>query len=478
MNSTILCIAASILFYTPQNCLPQNSSILTADEYFSKAENSYANNDSERAISFAEKAIELDRNNDLYKSFMGLCLNEKGLKYYNEGRFDKAMPYLEKLLKYFPDDALVRQMYRFASDSLKQKEQSKKEKLNSQQLRTKQREVESFINSTEKWMQEQQRIMREEMVRQKREISEGLMIKTENERKFIYDEMRKKETAMIAELEKNNADIKKTYIVMTGIVAILVLTFIFIFVLVSQYSARRRPPEIDKSYLNILSRIEEKTDMALKKTPERNAAETARQEKTVPMSPGTEPATPKTMPVPVKIGPAPAKIEPAPVQAGPSKNEPQRTAGQPPLSQAEEKIRSIEIIESEISEMTDSATGKRLVSGFLADEDPGVRIRAIQSLYRYDAYSANKELELVLNNPSPAVRVKAVRILNSWTPSGAVKILINTIKDEKETPVIKEALHLMHELIRDKNRFIPDDLQKEGNELIKSLKQKDKWIVE
>src|SRR3989339_2126163 len=186
MNSTILCIAASILFYTPQNCLPQNSSILTADEYFSKAENSYANNDSERAISFAEKAIELDRNNDLYKSFMGLCLNEKGLKYYNEGRFDKAMPYLEKLLKYFPDDALVRQMYRFASDSLKQKEQSKKEKLNSQQLRTKQREVESFINSTEKWMQEQQRIMREEMVRQKREISEGLMIKTENERKFIY----------------------------------------------------------------------------------------------------------------------------------------------------------------------------------------------------------------------------------------------------------------------------------------------------
>lgn len=105
-----LCLSVCNLLYAQ----PENS-----QEYFTRADEKFANNDLEGALADLEVSLRLDPNNSDSIYLAGLCVNLIAFQYFSEKKYDKALPFLKKLHELSPDDKEIAGMYYISKSKVK-----------------------------------------------------------------------------------------------------------------------------------------------------------------------------------------------------------------------------------------------------------------------------------------------------------------------------------------------------------------------
>jgi len=142
-----------------------------------------------------------------------------------------------------------------------------------------------------------------------------------------------------------------------------------------------------------------------------------------------------------------------------------------------EKLHKIDIIDAEIvqgqMEQEDKESNK-LLQMLLEDPNPEVRARAIQVLIKYDLEEAFRRIEDMLSSSLVSVRIMAVKILHGVATDRSVEILIGCLLEEEE-PLQREALSALRSLL---NENLSDKTKETVQTALKTTAEKARWIIE
>jgi len=93
-------------------------------DYFHDGSRKYVAMDSAGAIADLEKAVSLNPALEAAKGLLIIILGEEALLHYKDGDFDAALPFLNKLIRYMPDDREIRSIYAEARRHVEKEQES------------------------------------------------------------------------------------------------------------------------------------------------------------------------------------------------------------------------------------------------------------------------------------------------------------------------------------------------------------------
>lgn len=92
--------------------LREEDSYLRAYKLFKQGADFYAQDDNQRAIRYLEDALTFNPHLEGARGILLIALGEEAIVSYQDGKYEIALPYLNKLLKLLPDDAEINKIYR------------------------------------------------------------------------------------------------------------------------------------------------------------------------------------------------------------------------------------------------------------------------------------------------------------------------------------------------------------------------------
>ncbi|MFH1379628.1 MAG: tetratricopeptide repeat protein [bacterium] len=100
--------------FCPVRAVQEEDTYLKAYTYFKQGADFYARNDNQQAIRLLEEALTFYPQLEGARGLLLIALGEEALVLYQDGAYDKALPYLNKLLKLLPDDEEIKKYYQTA----------------------------------------------------------------------------------------------------------------------------------------------------------------------------------------------------------------------------------------------------------------------------------------------------------------------------------------------------------------------------
>ena len=100
-------------------------------DYFMSGAKKYVALDNEGALTDLEKAVKLNSNLESALGLLIIVLAEEAMLNYQSGQYDKALPHLNKLVRYVPDDKELRDIYNEVKSKLEEKTAGRREVVSS-----------------------------------------------------------------------------------------------------------------------------------------------------------------------------------------------------------------------------------------------------------------------------------------------------------------------------------------------------------
>jgi len=383
---------------------------MTAEDYFFRAGEKYTQGDTPGAISDLEKGLKLNPEDKQAKDFLGLCLNELSLKFYVNGEYQEALPYLEKLVKFSPDPEVIK-MYNHA----KKESETASKGLPGVPLK---KEVSTVISKSEKRIQKQKETVEKQKEGPQKELLESVLSKAESEIAKLSVGLNRIEEKM-GEIDSQQKELKRTYLLTALGIVVSLGGFIFLLVLISNYISHKR-----------LKAFHEK----LLLQSDRSA--------TPSITDGTE--------------------EVAQIMID--------------IDNRTKKIYGIDVIDAELVSETDVTIGEKLLQPFLDDDDPLVKAKAFQSLWKYAPARAISNIKTMLHDTDTSQKSHCIEILKGIPSSEAVELLLELGEGETESPETKrEVLKTLSDILQKKEILLSEELKKATEGFLEESKKE--WVM-
>lgn len=412
-------------------CQPYAVWGLTAKEYLDKAKDEQMQGDYKNAVTDMEKALESGlksyKDQKTAQVILGLCLEEAGFEYYRQGDYEKSLPYLKKLSEFYPEEERLKKLFEGAeklaasrSGKYLPKIPTEIEKQQTQQLST----------LLESWSKKQKGLF-ENYKESSGEQVKGIFLQAEKERESLLAELKQREKELLDIIEKQQRELRQTYLIMTAEIIVLVILVIILVFSVRHHNSRR------EATLHNLYDYQQKILSAI-------------ESKNIPF-------------------------------------QDRATSGKPLSSQelkkaldsidSQAKLRGIEVIETELISKDECVIGERLLQPFLKDKDLSVKSRAVEVFHKFNPDQALKTLREMSLNPDKTVRLSAVSILSKLNSLGSIPIFLDMQK-EPDKEIQRIVIKTLYEINSGRKMKVPDEFQKKIQKFIDDVKAKKEWVIE
>ncbi|MEW6556685.1 MAG: hypothetical protein AB1349_04945 [Elusimicrobiota bacterium] len=422
LNRFYLCL--SVLFICGYLCYAQ-----TAEDYFFSAGKKYTDGNTEAAITDLEQGLKLNPIDTQAKDFLALCLNEIALKYYIKGDYQTAMPYLEKLIKLFPDPEVTK-MYEHAKKVIETIPKGLPGVPPKQELpRPPVIPVEKTVTKAKLQIEKQKEQLAAQKIKKgeegkitelRKEMLNEVLSKAEQQLTRLSSDLQQTEERIISNLAKQQKELKRTYFVYSLGVVVALAGFIFLIVSISSYISHRR-----------LKAFQEK--LYLQKG----------------MAYGSE-------------GEPVLTYDSAEVKEIIDE-----------IDTRAKKLAAIESINAELVSEKDLALGEKLLQPFIEDEDVIVKIKAYQSMWKYNAAKTIENIKMMLNSPDISVVKNGLEILQGIESPQVAELLLE-VKTESEE-IKKEIIKVISGILETKKDFLSASLSQKIEQFIADTKKN--WVV-
>ncbi|MFA5859534.1 MAG: HEAT repeat domain-containing protein [Elusimicrobiota bacterium] len=391
--------------------------------YFDTALDSYLNGKVDQAIEDLELALELEPSEpEKVKAFLAKLLVESGVKLYQQGNKAEGIKRLNRASNILPNDPSVKQMNTW----MKQEQ----ERLNSgaqqpqaqrNQGSSKSEPPKELLNQL-KTFQTQQDTLMQTYIKDKEQY-EKLIGKLDEERamliKALKEEKQNKNGNYINEL------LTSSEVLISGISIALLLLIYFIY-------TRIRSGKRERDFEILLA--ERETQIGN------------------------------------KIAEIKKSFDAAALAAQQSQAEHELSKEDKYL---QERIKSIEVIESELPE--ESEIAERLLEEFLADNNIRVRIRAIEALYPHNEIRALDMLWDIAHSTDLQAHYIVIDTLATTKSPRALLLLTKFLGDDDEA-LKRKVFQAITRILERKPEWLPEDTRKKVSEVMKKVKHVDGWI--
>ncbi|MCB4790737.1 MAG: HEAT repeat domain-containing protein [Elusimicrobia bacterium] len=403
--------------------------------YYTLSGEKYVNGDTEGAFADVDKSLELNKDDMFARNFLGIYAKELATKYLNMKNYDKAMPYLEKLLELFPEENEYKTMYETAKKHLSDNRDTfqepassegpvqathKQEKAKQQQQNASAKPDKKLFLLLESRMEKQEKLLEgyEEKYKEFMQKQEILLQNSEGKHKELMQKMLSRvardRNEIADSISRETTRMKQVLIFAAVILLVLAIFSVVLVLFLARY---------------IISRS------ALLRDGHRH------------IWGGT---TAQGLP----------------------------DFGKRRLSEHSQEIEELRIIEAEVvGRQTDPQAAEDVLQPFLQSKDSKINAEAARALFKHNPTRALNILEEMESSPDKQTRIDAIHALGEINSPEAVKVLLDNL-NENEMDVKKELIRSLRKINELKKAEIPEYLQDKIEKALNGLKDNGNWVIE
>ncbi|MBI5574683.1 MAG: HEAT repeat domain-containing protein [Elusimicrobia bacterium] len=143
-----------------------------------------------------------------------------------------------------------------------------------------------------------------------------------------------------------------------------------------------------------------------------------------------------------------------------------------------QKIYGIDVIDAELVSETDVTIGEKLLQPFIEDDDPLVRAKAFQSLWKYNPERAIVIIKTMLQDTDTSQRLNTIDILKGMSSPASVELLLELAglpETEQNEEIKREVIKTLSDIWQKKEISLPQELSLKVEKFLQETKKK--WVV-